>query len=136
MARNRRTISLLNGPDDMRSISWWPMLTPLVAAAVADLQRRRIPNWLVLPFPAAGVIVKTAVQGMKGLGESMGGIAPAVAVTRMRCRLRGTGMGDLKPRAAVSGWFGPAQMDMALVATGIAGAFLQPDDCRISREMP
>ena len=85
---------------DMHSIAWWPILTLLVVATVVDLHSRRIPNWLVLPFLAAGVIVTTASHGVKGLGQSMGGIALAVAVTGILCWLRGMGMGDLKLCAA------------------------------------
>ena len=109
---------------DMHSIAWWPILTLLVMATVVDIYSRRIPNWLVLPFLAAGVIVTTAVHGVKGLGQSMGGMALAVAVTGILCWLRGMGMGDLKLCAAVGGWIGPAQMATALVVTGLAGGVL------------
>jgi prepilin peptidase CpaA len=109
---------------DMRSIAWWPVLTLLVIATVVDIHSRRIPNWLVLPFLAAGIIVTTASHGMRGLGQSMGGIALAVAVTGVLCWLRGLGMGDLKLCAAVGGWIGPAQLGTALVVTGIVGGLL------------
>ena len=105
----------------MHSIAWWPILTLLAVATVVDIHSRRIPNWLVLPFLAAGVIVTTASHGAKGLEQSISGIALAVAVTGILCWLRGMGMGDLKLCAAVGGWIGPAQLGMALVATGIAG---------------
>jgi prepilin peptidase CpaA len=110
--------------DDMRSIAWWPILTLLVVATVVDIHGRRIPNWLVMPFLVSGVIMSTVVQGVKGFGQSMGGMALAVAVTGILCRLRGMGMGDLKLCAAVGGWIGPAQMGIALIATGIAGGVL------------
>jgi prepilin peptidase CpaA len=109
---------------NMHSIAWWPILTLLVMATFVDIRSRRIPNWLVLPFLAAGVIVTTASHGVKGLGQSMSGIALAVAVTGILCWLRGMGMGDLKLCAAVGGWIGPAQLGTALVATGIAGGVL------------
>ena len=109
---------------DMQLIAWWPLLTLLVTATVIDIWRRRIPNWLVLPFLAAGVTVTTVSQGVKGLGQSMGGIALAVAVAGILCWLRGMGMGDLKLCAAVGAWIGPAQLGMALIATGIAGGVL------------
>ena len=108
----------------MHSIAWWPILTLLVIATVVDLYSRRIPNRLVLPFLAAGVIVTTATHGAKGLGQSLAGIALAVAVTGVLCWLRGMGMGDLKLCAAVGGWIGPAQMGTALVVTGLAGGAL------------
>ena len=65
---------------NMHSIAWWPVLTLLVIATAEDIHSRRIPNWLVLPFLAVGVIANTASYGMKALGQSMGGIALAAAV--------------------------------------------------------
>jgi prepilin peptidase CpaA len=109
---------------NMHSIAWWPILALLVMATAVDIHSRRIPNWLVLPFLAAGVIVNTASYGVKGLGQSMGGIALAAAVTGILCWLRGMGMGDLKLCAAVGAWIGPGQLGMALVATGLAGGVL------------
>ena len=108
----------------MHSIAWWPTLTLLAIATVVDIHSRRIPNWLVLPFLAAGVIVNTAGHGVKGLGQSMSGIALAAAVAGVLCWLRGMGMGDLKLCAAVGGWIGPGQLGIALVATGLAGGAL------------
>jgi prepilin peptidase CpaA len=109
---------------DMHSMAWWPILTLVIMATVVDLHSRRIPNWLVLPFLAGGVTVNTVAHGTKGLGQSLGGIALAVAVAGVLCWLRGMGMGDLKLCAAVAGWIGPAQMATALVATGIVGGVL------------
>jgi prepilin peptidase CpaA len=109
---------------NMHSIAWWPILALLAMATVMDIHSRRIPNWLVLPFLAAGVVVNTARYGVKGLGQSMGGIALAAAVVGVLCWLRGMGMGDLKLCAAVGAWIGPGQLGLALVATGIAGGVL------------
>ena len=103
---------------NMHSIAWWPILALLVMATAVDIRSRRIPNWLVLPFLAAGVVVNTASHGVKGLGQSLGGIALAVAVTGVLCWLRGMGMGDLKLCAAVGGWIGPGQLGAALYGTG------------------
>ena len=108
----------------MNPTTLWPVLVLLVAAVATDLRTRRIPNWLVLPYLAGGVTVTTANNGLKRLGESLGGIALAAAVTGIFCWLRGMGMGDLKLCAAVGGWIGPAQLGTALVVTGIAGGVL------------
>jgi len=109
---------------NMHTIAWWPVFILLMAATVTDIRSRRIPNWLVAPFLAAGVAVNATCYGWKGLGQSMGGIALAVAVTGIFCWLRGMGMGDLKLCAAVGAWIGPAQLGTALVATGLAGGAL------------
>ena len=96
----------------------------LVMATIVDIRSRRIPNWLVLPFLAAGVIATTVAHGLTGLGKSIGGVAFAVAVTGTLCWLRGMGIGDLKLFAAVGAWIGPAQLGTALVVTGIAGGMM------------
>jgi prepilin peptidase CpaA len=108
----------------IHSIAWWPVLTLVTAATIADIHSRRIPNWLVLPFLAAGAVVAAATRGTKGLEQSAAGIALAIAVTGVFCWLRGMGMGDLKLCAAVGGWIGPSQLGTALVVTGIAGGAL------------
>jgi len=109
---------------DMHSTVWWPVLTLLAIATVVDIRSRRIPNWLVLPFLTAGLVVNALGRGLKGLGESTGGIALAVAVTGLLCWLRGMGLGDLKLCAAVGAWIGPSQLSTALVVTGLAGGVL------------
>jgi prepilin peptidase CpaA len=109
---------------DLHTIALWPILALVMAATAVDIHSRRIPNWLVGPFLAAGVIVTTASHGMPGLEQSVAGMALAVAVTGILCVLRGMGMGDLKLCAAVGAWIGPAQLGMALIATGIAGGVM------------
>lgn len=109
---------------DMSSLAWWPILVLLAVATIMDIHSRRIPNWLVLPFLVVGVAVNVAEGGVRGLGRSAGGIALAVVITGILCWLRGIGMGDLKLCAAVGAWIGPAQLGIALIATGIAGGVL------------
>jgi prepilin peptidase CpaA len=96
----------------------------LLIATATDIYSRRIPNWLVLPFLAGGVVVATASRGLTGLGQSLSGIVLAVAIAGIPCWLGGMGMGDLKLCAAVGSWIGPAQLGIALVATGITGGVL------------
>ena len=108
----------------MHSYTWWPILTLVTLATVTDIRSHRIPNWLVLPFLAAGVAVNTAHRGVSGMGSSLAGIALAVAVTGILCGLGAMGMGDLKLCAAVGAWIGPAQLSTALVVTGLAGGVM------------
>ena len=108
----------------MDLVSWWPTVLVVVVAAVIDIRSRRIPNWLSLPYLVAGVAVSAIWGGMSGMGSSIAGIGLAIAVVGVLCYLRGMGMGDLKLFAAVGAWVGPAQLLLALVATGIAGGFL------------
>jgi prepilin peptidase CpaA len=103
---------------------WWPTLILLAVATAADIRNRRIPNWLVLPFLVAGMVVSAIGHGLPGVGQSAGGIALAAAVMGVLCWFGGMGMGDLKLCAAVGAWIGPAQLIVAMVVMGIAGGFM------------
>lgn len=108
----------------MHSIAWWPMVVVLAVATFTDLRSRRIPNWLVLPFLLAGMILSTRLHGWHGLGQSLGGIALGALLLGVVCWMGGMGMGDLKLCAAIGAWIGPSQLVTALVLTGMAGGLM------------
>lgn len=103
------------------NLNWWPIFVVLAVATVWDISSRRIPNWLVLPFLVAGLVMHGMARGVAGMGFGLGGIAVAAALMGPLCWLRGMGMGDLKLCAAIGAWIGPGQMFFALVMTGLAG---------------
>ncbi|MBI3696466.1 MAG: prepilin peptidase [Acidobacteria bacterium] len=104
--------------------AFYPTAAVLMIAAITDIRSRRIPNWLVVPFLAVGILVGGVTRGPAGVGESLAGVATAVALAGVLCYLRGMGLGDLKLCAAVGAWIGPAQMVSALVVTAIAGGVI------------
>jgi len=108
----------------MQSIAWWPTVAVLAMATFTDVRSRRIPNWLVLPFLAAGIAVSTWQHGWHGLGQSLGGFAMGAALFGLLFCLGGMGMGDVKLCAAVGAWIGPSQLVIALVITGLAGGVM------------
>jgi len=108
----------------MLSIAWWPNVIVLVLAAGIDIFTHRIPNWLVVPFLVAGLVVQSIHGGLPGAGRSLAGMGVACLIFGIPCFLRAMGMGDLKLAAGVGAWVGPNQLLMALVFTGIAGGFL------------
>jgi prepilin peptidase CpaA len=108
----------------MHSVAWWPTVIVLAIATFTDLRSRRIPNWLVLPFLAAGVVVGAWLGGWHGLGRSVGGLLLGGACFGVIAWLGGMGMGDVKLAAAIGAWIGPSQLIIALVVTGIAGGLL------------
>ena len=59
----------------MHSIAWWPSVIVLAVATITDLRSRRIPNWLVLPFLVAGIVVSGVTHGWHGIGQSLMGLA-------------------------------------------------------------
>ena len=108
----------------MQGIVFWATLAVLAVAVATDVRSRRIPNWLVLPFLAVGIIFSGVSGGWGGIGHSVKGIGVAVGIVGVVCYLRGLGLGDLKLCAALGAWLGPGQMIFALVATAVAGGFL------------
>lgn len=108
----------------MHSLAWWPTLIVVLIATVTDIRSRRIPNWLVVPFLLAGVIVSAVTRGWSGLGQSLLGVLTAAVVLGILYWLGGMGMGDVKLCAAVGAWIGPAQLGMALVMMGIVGGVM------------
>jgi prepilin peptidase CpaA len=125
----------------MRSFAWWPTLVVLAVATFTDLRSRRIPNWLVLPFLLAGVVVSPwrndwngIGQGFSwhglgpfrwhGLGQSCAGLGLGLLIFGVIFWLGGTSSGDVKLCAAIGAWIGPMQMFIALVMTSIAGGIM------------
>jgi prepilin peptidase CpaA len=108
----------------MNSVAWWPTLIVLAIATVTDLQSRRIPNWLVLPFLVAGICVSGWLYGWPGIGRSLAGVAVGAAVLGVLYWLGGMGMGDLKLCAAIGAWVGPTQLLFALVITSMVGGIM------------
>jgi prepilin peptidase CpaA len=83
-------------------------------ATFTDIRSRKVPNWLTLPFMAAGPIVLFLVHGWHGLLASFYGWIVAVAVFGFLNWLGGMGMGDVKLMAAIGTWIGPSQFHLLL----------------------
>jgi prepilin peptidase CpaA len=119
----------------MHSLAWWPTLIVVAVATFTDLRSRRIPNWLVLPFLLAGIVVSPTPWrrdwygsghgfGWHGLGQSCAGLALGAAIYGFLFWMGGMGAGDVKLCAAIGAWIGPLQFFYALVFTGIAGGIM------------
>lgn len=109
---------------EMHSIAWWPTIIVLAIATFTDLRSRRIPNWLVLPFLLAGIIVSGWMRGWSGIGQSFAGLALGAVLLGILSWLGGMGMGDVKLCAAIGAWIGPQQLILALVLTSMAGGIM------------
>ena len=108
----------------MHSIAWWPSVIVLAVATITDLRSRRIPNWLVLPFLVAGIVVSGVSHGWHGIGQSLMGLALGGILFGLLYWMGGMGMGDVKLLAAIGAWIGPGQLVVALVLTGIVGGVM------------
>ena len=108
----------------MHSVAWWPTLIVLAVATFTDLRSRRIPNWLVLPFLLAGVIVSGWLGGWPGIWQSVSGLGLGALLFGIFYWMGGMGMGDVKLCAAIGAWIGPGQLVIALVITGMVGGIM------------
>jgi len=108
----------------MHSIAWWPTLVVLAVATFTDLRSRRIPNWLVLPFMAAGLVVPACLLGWHGFGQSIEGFGLGALVFGILSWIAGMGMGDVKLVAAIGAWVGPQQLVFAMLLTAMAGGLI------------
>jgi prepilin peptidase CpaA len=126
----------------------------LSVATITDLRSRRIPNWLVVPFLAAGIVVSpwrwdwygvrkslwlpadwfsfrpglwpgsSQGFGWHGLGQSCAGVGLGFLLFGILFLKFGMGAGDVKLAAAIGAWIGPEQLIFALVFTSLAGGLL------------
>jgi len=105
----------------VHSFAWWPTVIVMVLASITDLRNRRIPNWLVFPYLAAGIAVSSWLQGWQGAGRSLAGMGLAIVICGLFYWLGGLGAGDLKLCAAIGAWIGPQQLFIAQIVTGVVG---------------
>jgi prepilin peptidase CpaA len=108
----------------MHSFAWWPTLIVVAVATFTDLRSRRIPNWLVLPFLAAGITVSGWLDGWHGIAQSLMGLGLGILLFGVLFWMGGMGAGDVKLAAAIGAWIGPMQLFFALVVTGIVGGIM------------
>src|SRR5208283_3707363 len=92
-----------------------------VAAAIIDLRQHRIPNWLTYPGIVAGVVLRGAVLGRKGLGTALAGCLLAGGIMFVFFVVRAMGAGDVKIMAAIGAFVGWRHAVDVLLATAICG---------------
>jgi prepilin peptidase CpaA len=108
----------------MHSYALWPTVIVLVIAIFTDLRSRRIPNWLVLPFMIAGLVVPACFDGWNGLLHSAEGFGLGALVFGFISVVGSMGMGDVKLVAAIGAWVGPRQLVLAMVLTAMTGGLI------------
>lgn len=96
----------------------------LTVAAVHDLRRRRIPNWLTLTGVVTAVLSNSILEAGIGSWPALAGIAVALAVMLPLFGMRAIGGGDVKLIAMVGGFLGPLHVLGAILATFLVGGLL------------
>ncbi len=95
-----------------------------VAAAIIDLRQHRIPNWLTYPGIVAGIGLRGAVLGWKGLETALTGCLLAGGIMFVFFAVRAMGAGDVKIMAAIGAFVGWHHAVDVLLATAICGGVL------------
>ena len=95
-----------------------------VTAAILDLQRHRIPNWLTYPGIVLGFVLRGTLLGWKGLGTALAGCLLAGGIMFLFFMVRAMGAGDVKIMAAIGSLVGPRHAGIVLLATGVCGGLL------------
>ncbi|MES1261460.1 MAG: prepilin peptidase [Acidobacteriota bacterium] len=96
----------------------------VMVAAVYDVRRRRIPNWLTLGGIVAGFGWNACVAGAPGLTRAATGLALGFLLYFPLYLLRARGAGDVKLLAAVGAIAGAGNCFWVFVLTAVLGGVI------------
>lgn len=82
----------------------WLLSVVLVAAAVIDGWKLKVPNWLTFPLVIGGWVYSAVCFGWVGLGWSLVGTGVGLALLLPAYAIGGMGAGDVKLLAGVGAW--------------------------------
>ena len=99
----------------------WVSVGVAIAACVADLRTRRIPNALTLGAAGAAIVFHAANGGGSGLLFAALGWGLGLLLFLPLFALRGIGGGDVKLLAGLGAWLGPSMVLWIAAFTAIAG---------------
>ena len=100
----------------------WLVSVTLVAAALIDGIKLKVPNWLTFPMVISAWVVSAIFFGWAGLGWSLLGTAVGLALLLPAYAIGGMGAGDVKLLAGVGAWVGVTHTLWAFVASAVVGA--------------
>src|SRR5688500_3095627 len=95
----------------------------VASAALIDLRRRRVPNWLTLSLAVAG-LAGAALRPDLSVGASAAGLGIGLAIPFVLFALGMLGAGDAKLFAAIGAWMGPMGIVWVMLLSGVAGGAL------------
>jgi prepilin peptidase CpaA len=102
----------------------WVVTFLLVAAAIIDGWKLKVPNWLTFPMIMAGWVYSTVYFGLEGLGWSLAGTIAGLALLLPLYAIGGMGAGDVKLLAGVGAWVGATTTFYAFCVSAIVGAVI------------
>lgn len=93
----------------------------VLVAAVFDIRRRRIPNWLTFAGIGAGFVLNGFLSGPGGVTRSALGLGLALMVYLPLFAIRALGAGDVKLMAAAGALAGPANWFVLFLLSAVIG---------------
>lgn len=103
---------------------WLPVTVLVILAARADVRTRRIPNALIGPALALGLVSHLALGGWAGGRDALLGMAVAGALLLPGHLFGWMGAGDVKLMAAVGAWLAWPLALVAALAALVAGGVM------------
>jgi prepilin peptidase CpaA len=101
------------------------LLLMVTAAAIKDLESRRIPNLLLLTGVTGALVLHLlSPRPLAALGAALGGFALGLAILLPFYLLRGMAAGDVKMMAAVGAFTGPADALHIVIIAWCAGGVM------------
>jgi prepilin peptidase CpaA len=97
------------------------LLAVVMAAAVADIATRRIPNWITVPGAALGLAIQSYYGGWHGTLSSLAGAGLGFGFFLLLHIAGGLGAGDVKLAGAVGALVGAQSFVPVFIATGLLG---------------
>lgn len=102
----------------------WLVTVALIAAAVIDGWKLKVPNWITFPFILSGWLYSVLTFGWEGLGWSLAGTAVGLGLLLPLYAIGGMGAGDVKLMAGVGAWMHATHTLWAFGFTAVVGALL------------
>ena len=100
------------------------MIAFVIAAAVTDTFRHRIPNTLTVTAAAIGILTNLVATGWPGVVIGAAGLVAGFALFLPFYLARGFSAGDVKAMAAVGAFLGPKGVLLAAAWTLVVGALV------------
>jgi len=97
------------------------LLAVVIAAAIADIAARRIPNWITVPGAALGLAIQSYYGGWHGALSSLAGAGLGFGFFLLLHLAGGMGAGDVKLAGAVGAMVGAQSFVVVFIATGLLG---------------
>jgi len=97
------------------------LVAAVITAAITDLFRQRVPNWLTLPVAVLALCLHYAAGGAPAALGSAAGWLTGFALLIGLYALGGTGAGDVKLLATVGALTGPSRVFSIFLYTALLG---------------